>query len=184
MEDNDGIEEFAIPPMSPAKRSEVSRWDQFEDVPREDAPETAFEDKEVIVFLPDGEPVLTTIKAKGEDGGSDVGLLIGVVSDYFIYFANGSGEDTKLLTNDDIMADFDPAVDTDWSIEFFVISGEFDQNIDYTNGVDRFPEAGGEQSKYRLPIIRDGNRVSSGGVYQEHAVCINGTPRKQVIKVG
>jgi len=97
---------------------------------------------------------------------------------YTIYFA-----DETVLTLSGIYNLYDPDSDNDWSAEFAVSSGEMTQGVVYNSTTDRGIGAG-TQTVYRLPLIRSGVKVSSGGLYEEYISCKDGSPKTLLIKVG
>ena len=118
----------------------------------------------------------------GDEGGGDSSLS------YTIYYADGT---VATLTLAVINADYDPDPEgeahTDWSINFEVLGGEMSQAVTYSDDTVRFPDDGANpaaQTFYRLPIVRGGLTVSSGGVYQEDTLCLNGEGRQQLLKMG
>jgi len=107
-----------------------------------------------------------------------------VVLDYFISYAN----DTEaILIQADIYEDYDSELNNNWSANFEVVSGSMTGGVTYSDDVDRFPDDGGDpatQTFYRLPLIRGGEQASTGGFYQEDTLCLNGTGRQQLLKMG
>jgi hypothetical protein len=84
----------------------------------------------------------------------------------------------------------DPDNHTDWSIYFVVDGDKFNTSIPptYDDGTDDFDGDASNslpQTFFRLPIIRDSNRLSLGGVYKESIFCEgNKGPIVEFIKVG
>lgn len=84
----------------------------------------------------------------------------------------------------------EPDNHTDWSIKFLVNGDKFDTSTPPTYD-DEFTNFDGDaststaQTFFRLPIIRDSNRLSLGGVYKESTFCEgNKGPIVEFIKVG
>ena len=104
--------------------------------------------------------------------------------DYFISYSSDT-EDT--LTQAAIYEDYDSEVHNNWSANFHIVSGSMNGAVTYSAEVVRFPDDGGDpatQTFYRLPLIRGGLTVSSGGFYQEDTLCLNGKGRQQLLKLG
>jgi hypothetical protein len=97
---------------------------------------------------------------------------------YTIYFSSGT---TATITEEQVLADYE-APGSAWSIEF-AVSGTGEMTGTWTTNANtaRFDTP---QTFYRLPIIRSGTRVSSGGIYQEDRMCNDGAPVVGLIKVG
>lgn len=102
---------------------------------------------------------------------------------YTFYFV-GSTITDPTIELDTMLANYDPDTQTDWSIEFAVTSGSFTGVITYSTNTDRQTWVNGEQTFYRIALIRDGDIVSSGGLYQEVTSCLEGEPVQQFNKVG
>lgn len=115
------------------------------------------------------------------------------ILEYTFYLEGGS---TKTITEFGILDGYDPnrvadpeadppipGPDEDWSQEFEISeTGDFSGEVGGTNQPFRFDED--PQTFYRLPIIIQGRRVSSGGLYQEVKMCVDGESVVQFIKVG
>lgn len=102
---------------------------------------------------------------------------------YTFYFAD-SAVNNQTIELDTMLANYDPDVHTDWSIEFAVTSGLITGVITYSTNTDKHTWVNGEQTFYRIALIRDGDVVSSGGLYQEITPCLDGEPVQQFNKVG
>ena len=102
---------------------------------------------------------------------------------YTFYFVGLTIND-QTIELDTMLANYDPDVHTDWSIEFAVTSGSFTGVITYSANTDRHTWVNGEQTFYRIALIRDSDVVSSGGLYQEITQCLDGEPVQQFNKVG
>jgi hypothetical protein len=112
-----------------------------------------------------------------DDGGSNGPEVL------YIYYADGS---EVSLIYADMFEDYDSENDTDWSAEF-AIDGSMTGVVVYNSEIDRFVDDGGfppVQTAYRLPLVRGGKVVSSGGVYEEVIKCMDGSPVTQLIKIG
>jgi len=102
---------------------------------------------------------------------------------YTFYFV-GSTINDQTIELDTMLANYDPDIHTDWSIEFAVTSGSFTGVITYSTNTDKHTWVNGEQTFYRIALIRDSDVVSSGGLYQEITQCLDGEPVQQFNKVG
>jgi hypothetical protein len=139
------------------------------------------------------------ISTLGDQAGSGQSL-----DGYEIYLAVG----TRFhVTNTQAMTDYDPETDNDWSLEFDVTTSSLDDYAE-TSGVMSNPlgvstvnepvagtellhdaNAGADpvvaQSYYRLPIIRDGKRISFGGAYRENIMCAGSKgPVVELVRIG
>jgi len=142
------------------------------------------------VSTPSGSNVKNVKVIPTEDGNEikfvatvDVGSGSGSSSlPYTIYLA---GFGILTLTQDVIYDLYDPDIHNNWSIEFEVDADQFNAMVAYNTEVERFPVDGaGEQTHYRLPVVRNGVVVSSGGCYQEDITCVNGEAMQQLYKIG
>ena len=109
------------------------------------------------------------------------------------------------VTNTQAMTSYDPATHNDWSLEFDVTTSSLDDYAE-TTGVMSNPigtstvnessgtellhnaDAGADpvvaQSYYRLPIIRDGKRISFGGAYRENLIIVGSKgPVAELIRI-
>ena len=110
------------------------------------------------------------------------------ILDYYISLADTE----QVLTVDEMMKDYDPDKHENWSASFEVVDGSMNGKVIYDEEIERFqvegdpdlPEMPDMQTYYRLPLIRDGKNVSSGGFYQEDTLCLNGKGRQQLLKLG
>jgi hypothetical protein len=158
----------------------------------------------VMMHLPETEFIPEWIPG---GGGGGIGA-----SSFLIYLADGTRFE---VTDAQAMTGYDPisvldggAGHTDWSLEFGVTSSALDAPAGsgdpyvYTNpvGTSTLNEAGSAeylhdadasadpvefQSYYRLPIIRDGERVSSGGVFRENIMCAGSKgPAVELVRIG
>ena len=121
-----------------------------------------------------------------------------------IYLAHG----TRFhVTNTQAMTGYVPATHNDWSLEFDVTSSSLDDYAEggspvaMTNpiGTSTVNESSGTellhnanagadpvvaQSYYRLPIIRDGKRISFGGAYRENLIIVGSKgPVAELIRI-
>ena len=130
----------------------------------------------VGVYIPGGNERMTiqVLGARGSVGGG---------GDYYISLA-----DTELVpTLEEMMKDYDPDKHENWSASFEVVDGSMTGEVIYDEEIERFPDDGADPAKqtfYRLPLIRNGENVTSGGFYQEDTLCLNGKGRQQLLKLG
>lgn len=99
-----------------------------------------------------------------------------------------SNDTEAVLTLADMLVDYDSDIHNSWSANFEVVTGSMTGVVTYSDDVNRYPDDGAgppaAQTFYRLPLIRGGLTVSSGGFYQEDTLCLNGEGRQQLIKMG
>lgn len=93
-----------------------------------------------------------------------IGGGAGELSGFVFQFAAAS---ELTLTWATVLASYDPATDTDWSIEFAVSSNQMTGSVSYVTDTARVDATGSSQTKYRLPVIRDSKRVTVGGLWVE-----------------
>ena len=110
------------------------------------------------------------------------------ILDYYISLADTE----QVLTVGEMMKDYDPDKHENWSASFELVDGSMTGEVIYDEEIERFqvegdpdlPEMPDMQTFYRLPLIRDGKNVTSGGFYQEDTLCLNGKGRQQLLKLG
>ena len=151
-----------------------------------------YADPGVIDELPTGSTLTLPVFVKAEHrAGTDIIDLFGRVEipeggssslPYTIYFSDFG---ILTLTQDVIYDLYDPDLHNNWSIEFEISADQLNATVAYNTEIERFPVNGaGEQTHYRLPVVRNGVVVSSGGCYQEDSMCDSGVPVIGLIKVG
>ena len=115
-------------------------------------------------------------------------VLGATILDYYISLADTE----QVLTVEEMMKDYDSDKHENWSASFELVDGSMTGEVIYDEEIERFqvegdpdlPEMPDMQTYYRLPLIRDGKNVTSGGFYQEDTLCLNGKGRQQLIKMG
>ena len=118
-----------------------------------------------------------TIQVLGMRGG------VGGEMDYYLSLADTE----QVLTVEEMMKDYDSDKHENWSASFEVVDGSMTGEVIYDEEIERFPDDGADPAKqtfYRLPLIRNGENVTSGGFYQEDTLCLNGKGRQQLLKLG
>jgi len=116
------------------------------------------------------------------------------VTDFRIY-----RKDMTLIefTYAEIIANYDPATDTNWSVEF-VVSNSLITGLADPMGVPTMDVGGEElydgdasadpvetQDYYRLPIVRGEKVVCQGGVYRENIFCAGSRgPIVELVRIG
>lgn len=144
----------------------------------------------------DGFVYTVLARSNGADSPSTTSLTL----PYTIYYADGS---TSTITEAEIFADYDPTPEdeggeghTEWGVQFEISAGEMTGYVEFNDHGDRFIEeavpsggSGGsgsstEQTGYWLPVILGGERVSTGGLYEEYIRCKDGSPQTLLTKVG
>ena len=119
-------------------------------------------------------------------------LEIAVETDYHVYYS-GDPDTPVTFTDADILENYEPPeedgseTEDNWGILFEVVDNELTGVTSFVAKTERFILDGADppvQTGYYLPVIREGKRVSSGGLYQEDSMCDDGTPVVGLIKVG
>ena len=135
------------------------------------------EDRGIADFGMGQEPVLGGMEIPDWVPGSGGGGLDG----YRFILADGS---TAFVSNEDAIAGYDPAVNSNWSLEWSVADGKIEPfsdtagsenpvgttDVELWNG-DASTDPVTDQTFWRIPIIRAGKRVSRGGVFLEAGFC-------------
>lgn len=95
------------------------------------------------------------------------------------YYIVLSGDSTgTYISYTDAFDGYDPSTDTDYSLEFGVTSSALDA-LDSTNPTgttstqfyDGDAATSTAQTYYRIPLVRSGKKVSSGGTFRENTFC-------------
>jgi hypothetical protein len=101
------------------------------------------------------------------------------VGQFQFVFADGETQETSLAA---VLDSYDPGTDEDWSIELPVSDTAFTQAaLAFNSSAELFDDD--PQTFYRVPVIRNGRVLSTGGAFRETIVCVSGEPIVQLVKI-